>query len=361
MALSDRIEAIEARWETFAAKVRTRVEEVLGEADAGFDELIATEVLDPAPLASALTEFRSRMLGLGRKVDEAWEKLDRDLDAAMDSAEGPGVAAVAKLRDDLLRRVGALREHITVAEEEMSVRKSAAGARALGEKAKAEMERLNGGRKCSACGGPIRPDVLHEPTTVVCGHCKAVNSVHPGPATALFFGGGAAHSLAQEACLKEAAALRSAEKRYRGYRHPTDADAKRYLDVALSYWRAYAKAFLGMMSEGAPEQVEATAKAKLGPLRAMLKDGALARAVLTRALAAASAGDAAGVQGALEDEECRTSLAELVEAAHEHADRPATDLLLSLQHHEEAADEPVARWKAERLRELDRELKGRVR
>ncbi|MGC4116713.1 MAG: hypothetical protein QM765_19555 [Myxococcales bacterium] len=333
----------------------------LAEADPGFDELIATEALDPAPLASALSEFEARMRGLIKKVEDAWEKIDPEIDAAMDEAEGPQVQRVAKLRDELLRKRLALSEGIETASREMAVRKSAEGARALQVLARAEMEKAGGGRKCSACSAPIKPGTLTEPSTVTCGHCKAVNEVHPGPATALFYGGGAQHALAEESALVEEAKRNAEEKLFQGLRHATLADQKRYEDAWLTYWRAYAKTFVALTPGSSPEHVEKMAQAKIGALRMSFKRDAPFRTVLDRAMKCASVGDRAGVEKALADDDAQFDLEELLVGAHEHQDKKAVELLLGMLHQQEASDEPAAKWKAEKLAELDRDLAGRIR
>ncbi len=361
MSIEDRIKAIQARWDAFAPKVRARVVEVLAEADAGFDELIATEALDPAPLASALGELEARMRGLVKKVDDAWEKIDPELDAAMEEADGPQVQRVAKLRNELLRKRIALAEGVARAGRELSVRKAAEGARALLTLARAEMEKAGGGRKCSACGAPLEPATLTEPSTVACAHCRAFNDVHPGPATALFYGGAALHALAEESALPEEERRDAEERRFRGLRHPTLADQRRYEGACLAYWRAYAKTFVALTPGSTPGQVEELAQARLGYLRLDLQRDAPFRAALDRALRCASAGDRAGVERALADGDARFGLEELLIGAHEHADRKAVELLLDMLHRQEAADEPAAEWKAEKLAELDRDLAARIR
>ncbi|HEY3452872.1 MAG TPA: hypothetical protein VGK67_41400 [Myxococcales bacterium] len=362
MSIEERVKAIQARWEAFAPKVQARVDEILAEADPGFDELIATEALDPAPLSSALSEFDARMRGLSKKVDDAWEKIDPDLDGAMDEAEGAQVQRVAKLRDELLRKKMALAGGIERSAREMSVRKSAEGARALLNLARAEMEKAGGGKKCSACGAPIKPESLTEPSTVSCSHCKAVNDVHPGPATALFYGGIALHALAEEAALPEEAERLAEEKRFHGLRHATLSDQKRFEDASLAYWRAYAKTFVAL-TPGAKtaDQVEKMAQAKVGSLRLDFERDAPFRKVLDQAMACASVADKAGVERALADDDAQFSLDELLVGAHEHGDKKAVELLLGMLHRQEASDEPAAKWKAEKLAELDRDLAGRIR
>lgn len=361
MSVEERVKAIQARWDAFAPKVQARVDEILAEADPGLDEIIATEALDPAPLSSALSEFDARMRGLIKKVDDAWEKIDPDLDAVMDEADGPQVQKVAKLRDDLLRKKLALAHGIEAASREMAVRKSAEGARALLNVARGEMAKAGGGSKCSACGAPIRPTSLTEPSTTTCTHCKAVNEVHPGPATALFYGGIALHALAEESAMVEEGKRNAEERRFQGLRHPTLADQKRYEEACLTYWRAYAKTFVALTPGSTPDQVEKMAQAKIGYLRMDFKRDAPFRSVLDQAMRAASAGDEAGVQKALANPDAQFSLDELLIGAHEHQDKKAVELLLGMLHQEEASDEPAAKWKAEKLAELDRDLAARIR
>ena len=359
MSVTEQVKALEGRWEAFAGKVTGRLEEILAEAGSGFDEIIATEALDPAPLSGALTEFEARLRALVKKVDESFEKLDQETDNLMDAADGPDVALVGKLRDGLIRKRSALADAIEGRGQALSVKKAADAARALSALAQAEMEKAGGGRKCSSCGGPIKPAVLTEPSNVTCAHCKAVNTVHPGAAPALYFGGAALHALATEAALPQDAARRAAEKRFHWYRHPTDDDARRYEEAELTYWRVYCQA-LGMHKpEWTPDRLEAAAQAKLGWLRANFKRDCRERNGVTAGMKLASAGDRAGVGRWLETTDSRISLDELLIAAHEHGDKKATDLLLDLAWKKEGSDEPQASWKAEKLKELDTDLARR--
>jgi hypothetical protein len=359
MPVSEQLKAVEQRWQAFAAKVGARIEEIFSEADAGFDEIIATEVLDPAPLSGALSELTARLQGISKKVDEAFEKIDPDLDRAMEAAGGAEVQAVSKARDELVRRRAALCESIAVRGEEMGIRKSADAARRLREIAAREMEKEGGGKKCSGCGAPLKPEVLHEPSNVTCGHCKAVNSIHPGMGTALYYGGGALHALACEAALAKAPDLRAAEKRWHWLRHKTDDDLRRHEEGALAYWRVYCEAFARLQPGGSTANVEAAARAKLGWLREEARRDEYERKAVSAALKLAAAGDRAGIARWLEESDVNVSLDELIVAAHEHGDRKGAEVLLEVAHEQAGSDEPLARFKVEKLKELDADLARR--
>ncbi len=250
--------AASERWSAFLTKVKARVDEILAEADPGFDELIATEVLDPVPLSSALSEFHARMLGLEKKIDDSWEKIDAELsdDDDRDALYELGRRA----RKDLARR-----------SRVMQVQKQAKAAHALWEKALAEMERMKRSTKCSQCGAPISPTVFHEASNVTCTHCKAVSVVRPGMATLLFFQGIGLHALGEEAALDESARLEDATERWHAKREKRRADVDAYLAAHRKYWLTYARGYGAKVPGWTEEQAKAMAEAKLGGVRMDLK------------------------------------------------------------------------------------------
>ena len=67
------------RWAAFLGKVRARLTEILEEANAGLEEIIATEVIDPGPLSAAQNEVKARLFGLREKIGPAWTKLESEL------------------------------------------------------------------------------------------------------------------------------------------------------------------------------------------------------------------------------------------------------------------------------------------
>jgi len=156
------------RWTTFLGKMRARLQEILTEADAGFDELIATEAIDPAPISSAYNEVRGRLFALRDKIEPAWAKLAGELEG-QHALEDQG----RKLGDDILRAADALDDQV-----------KAKHLARLEELAKEELAARS--LKCTRCGAQLPdPPVLHRVENVTCTHCQAVNTVRPGPAMAM--------------------------------------------------------------------------------------------------------------------------------------------------------------------------------
>lgn len=157
------------RWEVFLAKVRARLREILEEATAGLEEIIATEVIDPVPVSSAESEVKARLFALRDKIDQAWSKLEPELGDDSHHLEAKGRA----LGDEILREAEAFEARTrravlarleVLAAEERSTRRLA----------------------CSKCGAPLpEPAALHRTDNVTCPHCAALNTVRPGPAMAM--------------------------------------------------------------------------------------------------------------------------------------------------------------------------------
>jgi hypothetical protein len=156
------------RWATFLGKVRTRLQEILEEADAGLDEIIATEVLDPGPYSSAVNEVKARLFALEDKIDPAWKKLE----------------AETRLDSDLEDQGRALGSEILQAAEDFDERTQKKYRARLWELAQEELKtrKLN----CSKCAAPLpEPEVKHRVENVTCPHCQAVNTVRPSLAMAM--------------------------------------------------------------------------------------------------------------------------------------------------------------------------------
>jgi hypothetical protein len=154
------------RWSIFLGKVRARLQEILAEADAGLDEIIATEVIDPGPVSAAQNEVKGRLFGLREKIGPAWTKLEAELPGEL---EDQGRA----LESEILAA-------IEVFEEETQKKYRAR----LTELAQAELK----DRKlaCSKCGASLpEPAVKHRVENVTCAHCQAINTVRPGLAMAM--------------------------------------------------------------------------------------------------------------------------------------------------------------------------------
>ena len=155
-----------ARWGAFLEKVRARLQEILAEADAGLDEIIATEVIDPGPVAAAQNEVKGRLFGLREKIGPAWTKLEAELPSEW---EDQGRA----LESEILAA-------IEVFEDQTRVKHRAR----LTELAQAELK--DRALACSKCGARLpEPIVKHRVENVTCTHCQALNTVRPGLAMAM--------------------------------------------------------------------------------------------------------------------------------------------------------------------------------
>jgi len=247
-----------ARWTAFLAKVSARADEILAEADPGFDALIATEVLDPVPLSSALTEFHARMLGLEKKIDDSWEKIDAELDEP-------------DARDELLELGRQARKAIARKSKVLQVQKQAKAAHAIWALAEEEMAKVKAATKCTQCGAPIAVTVFHEASNVTCTHCKAVSVVRPGMATLLFYQGICLHAFGEEAALDESARLEEAIERYQGLRKKRKADVQAWVAAHRKYWLVYARGYGTHVPGWSEEQAKKMAEAKLGWLKSELE------------------------------------------------------------------------------------------
>lgn len=198
-------QALLERWQTFSGKVRQRLTEVLMEADAGFDQIIAMDVVDPASMSGAVSAFDARIRGLQQKVEQAWEQIDEQL---RDRSQ-------LDRRDGLHREQRELAAEIGRAGRQMSILKQAAAAQRLWEIASAEMAQP---QYCVNCGAQLEAAVKHTAINETCASCGAVNSLRPGTATTYLFYGNGIHALAEQAALGEWIALEQEELRHEGLR-----------------------------------------------------------------------------------------------------------------------------------------------
>jgi hypothetical protein len=161
-----------ARWDAFLGKVRARLAEILEEADAGFDEIVSVEVIDPGPITSAQNEVRARLHALTDKIDASFSKLEGELGDHADAAQDEGRA----LSDEILEAAEAI--------EASSQKKWVKRLREL-----AAQERAARKLNCSRCGATLpEPEIQHRVVNVTCSHCEAVNTVRPGAAMAMLGG-----------------------------------------------------------------------------------------------------------------------------------------------------------------------------
>ena len=351
--IRSRVEPVVTKWTGFAQKLEARIGEVLAEADAGLDALIAQHATDHGPMGAAFSAVQARFQGLHPKLDDAFEKIEEQYDEAVEDADlnEQDLRAVYDVRDELIRQRQRLADSLELAYEDLQKRKNADWARRLQQLAEQERQK---GIACSQCGGPMQVEVYWQSSQVPCGHCSAVNDVSPGLAAGLFYQGLGVHALAHEAAWTEWMAERQARERFHAYRHQTQPDFDAYLNAARAYWTKYyqvGKQLYPALCDDVGQAVEA----KLRHYTAWDPHiDRIQRDFFAQLVAAARAGDfdtvrrlASGAPGGIDHTECAECLAErgLVDG---------TIAVLDAQYDAADEDEPRSQWIAEQLAEIRR-------
>jgi hypothetical protein len=352
-------ESAKQKWDGFVPKIDARVNEVLAEADAGLDELIAQYALDPGPMGAAFSALQVRFRGIGQKLDEAWSKIDGELDKVREAA------STAKDHESLGHLWAAMRasyaqakDRIDLAYEGVHTRKNATWARALHTQAQRDSQQPVA---CTKCGGGIRQTVFHASSNATCTHCSAVNQLHPGMAAGLFFQGIGLHALSHEQAFQEWLAMFAAEKAYHGFRVPITRDREALLAAARAYWTKY-YAVQRSMHPGFDDtfgSLDKAVESKLAHYGAWDPPVDVAtRARFQAVVDAARTGDRGAIERAL-GSNAGVDLDDAVRCVYEHGDPRGTIILLELQHRQEREDEPLPVWTGRQLARLSRDVRAR--
>ncbi|MEW5742900.1 MAG: hypothetical protein AB1938_28550 [Myxococcota bacterium] len=350
--MASSLAAIAQRWKTFLGKVETRLGEVEREAKEGLAELIATEVIDPAPLSGALQEVKARLRALTKKVDQAWDDtISPELDA-LDDVPSREVDALQRQGDALRRRISELDDAL----EAWARTQAAERLKALAEE---ELAQRN--LTCSRCGAPLpEPPSLHRPENVTCPHCQALNTVRPGLAMAMYFAGGVLQAKARAAAQGSAKALAEAERRFNARRHPSREDAEALRAALDAHWRAVCLA-QGRETPGWTEaKLEGEVRVKVSQAMKPREEREAHRwDAVSFALQRAAAGDGKGLVAWLMGDggDLGFGSEELLEMTGERDDARALETALLVAWQRDAPDEPKARWMTEKKAELRRHLR----
>lgn len=248
------LRAISSRWEGFEGKVRQRIEEVITEADASYERIIRDELSDPTPLSGVSTALKARLLGIHQKIQEAFSKLDAEMDQLSDASS----EEVVQTRDHLLKGCELLFQEIERYTEVMIVQKEAQAGRSLQEKSRAEIERTC---RCE-CGAALWPSLYTGPSHSLCARCGVVSLVQPGPLTMRY--AGFFHALAKEAALPQWVLLLEEERSHHATREKSVEDIDQLEARTSDYWRAYVEAYAKLDLSWTPEIIEAEHRAKMG-------------------------------------------------------------------------------------------------
>lgn len=236
--IPESLRPFDARWKAFCDKIRKRVQEIEAEAIAGYREVIAVEgaVVDGTGITGVTNALRTRMIGLQKKVDDGFEKIDREMDEV--AVEEHEEVASRFFRAHLLAEKAQLERELERVTETMIIYGEAEAARALQaiavEEAKAPLP-------CGHCGAPLQRPSWHETANVKCPACGAVTTATPGTAGMMFAKGAGAIALGLEEALPAWYARQDAETQWQRLRHKTLDDLARWEAANRAYWQKFAE------------------------------------------------------------------------------------------------------------------------
>ena len=304
--IDPRLTALEKRWAAFVDKVRGRVREIAGEADAAYREVIATDVVDGTALSGVSSAIKARLIALRQKIDESW----RTIDTEYDKLDGVDARTLGRFRAKEIASSRRLGREVERATEDIVVRGEAAAARAL--HALAEQERavpVN----CPHCGAPVArpPESWSHAVNVACASCRAIVTMMPGTAAMMFVRGSGAISLAREAAHAAWHALQDAEDAWRRLRKKTLDDLARFEAAHRAYWQAYTDAMARVMPSWTAQHSADEIRGKMSWFYDTTgKDDRTVRENYGAGVAAVASGDPARVQQWLSVQRDRAGAAE---------------------------------------------------
>ena len=218
------IDALDARWDGFLAKIKERFDELMRESEAGCAALLAQTNGDTVPVSNAWQGMRMRALGLQSKVSDTWSESVQDKYHDIEAYDRADAAWA---------RAEALNDAIEIELERIETKIFADALRQLLASAAQEHAAL----RCSQCGGELPGGVVLAATDVNCTRCGALNTIEPGPrartAVAL------SHYLWNEACWPLWLRKRQAEHAAKDARNPTLAQFQAWEAAEIDYWSAW--------------------------------------------------------------------------------------------------------------------------
>ncbi len=350
-------DAIAAKWDGFLAKVGGRVQEVTVEANEGLDQLIAQHAKDHGPMGAAFSALQARFRGLSDKVDEAWSKIDAELDEVRDQDDlgAEAYSYINDVFDSMIAKHRKMNDDIELSHYTIEMKKNADWARHLREIALSELARPI---PCSQCGQPLRVEGFAQASQVQCPACSSLNDVMPGSAAALFYQGLGAHALAQEASWGLWLAEREAKRAMDAFRHATEYDRWVYHQAARTYWTHYYQEGLKVYP-AFTKDIGAAVEAKMKHYTAWDQPiDAQKRELLGRVVDASSKNDSATMQQIVSSLPHFMRIDDCIECLVERKHFPAAEFLFGIKHAQDREDEPKARWVARELAEMRKFLRA---
>jgi hypothetical protein len=348
------------RWQAFAPKLWARVEDVVAEANAGLDALIAQHATDYGPMGTAFGTLDARFRTLSDKVNEGGSKLEETIWEIMfrDGISPQDGQLLNQLHTAANRETEELRERVETRARQLQIDKSAAWARRLYELAMADLANPT---PCTQCGGQLGVATFWQASNVTCSHCGAVNAHAPSAATYAYFGQGI-HALAEHASSEAQQHEYRMKKVLDGFRHPTAYDHWQWMEATKHYWTSYYQHPQNLHPGFAATfgSIEAAVAAKLKHYTQYERpQEAQARDFLGHILDAARNGNEAGARQMAQQMPEGLDIGDCAEAAMERHDHNACALLLGIQYEMEDESDPRQAWIAEQLRELGETVRNR--
>ena len=195
------------RWDAMRTEIRGRVEALLAEAASASEPLIEAARTDLTPLTLPWNAVGARINAAREEVSEAWNAISDE----MSECDG--------FTHEMMFREGNKRDLASLELELMHERVYGwVMARAADRMRRYALGVDAAQHDCNHCGAPLDSVTpVSQSLNVECGHCKAVNTVHPGDALRRFAASGAIH-LAAEAARPAREAMKRIEIQINQYR-----------------------------------------------------------------------------------------------------------------------------------------------
>lgn len=173
--MGEELEAVRTRWDGFLARIRERVEEILGEAGPGCMTVFEQGGFDPFTMGNVFPAIRTRLLDLSAKAEDAWFQ---QVDPAFERTE----AYNRQVLDTEHAKLERLREWITYAFDDFEIRTKADASRILWARLSPKLPK---DLRCTQCGSPVEIPLTFTAQNMRCRSCKSVNTFEPGEARIL--------------------------------------------------------------------------------------------------------------------------------------------------------------------------------
>lgn len=347
-------------WQDGLASLSAALDQALAEIGERLDAHIAAGEAGADPFETELIAAETRLAGLRRELDAARGDLEHAYTNALEAASGEAARAMRWQRFEQRKSGLALSKRMVEEGQACLVRRQAAAARALFERAS---EEWNEPRDCRACGAQIVVGGVWEPTNFTCDACGVVTTVHPARQTQAFYANGHLNSICAEAAFDQWVALQNALATFRKLRHPTPADFQP-VEAAAATWASAVNTLRGELDPTwtGTEVAAQTAADARDALAELGDDDAQSRRVtMEDGARIAQSGDLGEVltwARTLEDDPAGP-VAQLAVCVHEHEDRGVAWQVLALQHHVQRITDDRDTWMRDKLAELDEDLRTR--